>query len=186
MEFEPAELDNFNKWISGLFVGTAVIMGGWTLYALLAGNLERGPLITLALTVGILGLSALFTYFFKPAVYIVQPEGLLVKRCGPLKAVFIPFAEVEVVKALDAGSVWRSTRQFGGAGLFGYLGYFSVHGLGSCWLSATNWHKLVLLEGRKRWIISPADPESFVSYTTPFVESAKSLRKQLEGESEQS
>lgn len=107
------------------------------------------------------------TLAFRPVRYTITPEELIIHR--PLLNVRFKRSDIIKVEQLEKSKLSASIRTFGVGGLFGYFGSFFNLSLGHMTWYATQRNKYVLVTTRKnkKIVLTPNDPDSFVSEFTP-------------------
>jgi len=178
MEFRPAQADKMTRWTTAIFTLLVVGLAGGALVCWQLKQME--PFFGLAMMAVIFTLTLGIIRLFCPLAYTVTPDGLAIRRVGS-GTVFIPWAMVETAYEPEGITIWNITKTTGASGLYGHFGGFRIKGVGACWLSATNLHKLVVLHGDKNWVISPEETAAFIEYAKSYIEQASSLREQLKG-----
>ena len=100
-------------------------------------------------------------YFFTPKGFRFASQGFRIERLRNI--ITIPYNQILDVQR--GKWTWKAVRLGGSGGLYGYLGFFHLFGIGNVWMYVTNRHKMVLLETKKgvKYAFSPEDPEGFVS-----------------------
>ena len=99
-------------------------------------------------------------YLFTPKGFRFTSQGLGIERLR--NTIIIPYSQISTVQR--GKWTWKAARLGGSGGLYGYLGFYHIFGIGKVWMYVTNRHKMVLLETKKgiKYAISPRDPEDFV------------------------
>jgi len=99
-------------------------------------------------------------YFFTPKGFRLGFQGLEIERLR--NTIFISYNQISTVQR--GKWTWKAARLGGSGGLYGYLGFYHVFGIGKVWMYVTNRYKMVLLETKKgvKYAFSPDDPEDFV------------------------
>lgn len=102
-------------------------------------------------------------YGLKPSAYLITDKKLLIKRPLWSDAEFSlkSLSSAEKTERISTEGLWRT---FGNGGLFGYYGYFRNRELGAMTWYLTRRTQLILLKiGSEHVLISPADPDAFLS-----------------------
>ena len=97
-------------------------------------------------------------YLFAPRAYEITQTGIVVRRI--LRSFEIPFSSMKRVYVRDLGLM--SMRLFAMGGLFGFYGLYAVKGLGRIWVYVTRREKVVVIENRNKYAISPESNEEFL------------------------
>jgi len=99
-------------------------------------------------------------YLFTPKGFRLAFQGLEIERLR--NTILILYNQISTVQR--GKWTWKAARLGGSGGLYGYLGFYHVFGIGKVWMYVTNRHKMVLLETKKgvKYAFSPDDPEDFV------------------------
>lgn len=115
------------------------------------------------LGVPILALPAL-AYASTPMGYAVDERAIYIERKA-LSTVRVPLTQVTAVRPLPRPALSGAMRVYGTGGLFGWAGRYKARRLGAVSMHATNLDRLILVERRRRraLLISPADPNAFLS-----------------------
>ncbi len=151
-------LDTSAKVITiGVTILFAVII--FAQYALISeadGNL---PIYT---TVALL-LIYLFAFSFRPIHYVINSQQVIVHRL--FSDIKIERNNIQTVELLNKDDLAWTIRTFGVGGLFGYYGKFANGKIGSMTWYATRQDRTILIKtiGDKNIILTPDDPEKFVS-----------------------
>jgi hypothetical protein len=109
----------------------------------------------------------LFSLLLIGAAYAFSPRGYRVTAshievCRPIGPVRIPLAEVREVRRIGKKEMGGALRVAGSGGFFGYYGAYRNRALGSFKMYATDLSRSVLLSGKRRIVVSPDRPETFV------------------------
>ncbi len=154
-----AEYDNIVKVITTATVLGLSALNIWVSYKYVTNPASTSIFDVAFVTSLILGIIFL-TYLFAPKGYEVTLDGLLIKRL--LRSFTIPSKEIVAVNRVE--KISSGIRLWASGGLFGYFGLFWLSGLGRVWVYVTNKNKLVLIKTKdKKYIISPKDPNGFLS-----------------------
>ena len=135
----------------------AFIIGGQFVIITNAG--DASPIYTTS--------ACLIIYFlafaFRPLDYIVTNEEIIIRRL--IWNVHIKKVDIKSVAKVNKKEIRSSFRMFGVGGLFGYFGNFSNFSLGSMTWYATRRDTpvLVMTADNKRIILTPNEPDKFVS-----------------------
>lgn len=158
--FYPAPCDRYVRWIvRGYWLLSLSVVAG-----LFAATLRFGapggiaiPLWTAALFAGI----GLVCWAQQPRLYLLQDGELRVERRAFFPPARLDLATVRRVAPL--ASLPMTLRLWGNGGLYSWVGWFWSRGIGTYWMCATNLGELVLLDGERRWVVSPENRAEFVA-----------------------
>jgi hypothetical protein len=116
-----------------------------------------------ALTVTILaGLTLVICWAYHPINYSVNGNNLIIHR--PIKDLVIDVKKIEEVREIPTSDISYSIRTFGVGGLFGYFGLFANRKLGNMtWYATRRDHPVLVKTKKKKLIITPDFPRSFVN-----------------------
>jgi len=155
-----AEYDNIVKALTTAIVLGLPALNIWVGYKYATKFPASIAIFKMALVTSLILGIILLTYLFAPKGYEITLDGLLIKR--PLRSFTIPSKEIVAVNKVE--KISGGIRLWASGGLFGYFGLFKLSGLGRVWVYATNKNKLVLIKTKdKKYIISPKDPNGFLS-----------------------
>ena len=110
---------------------------------------------------GLLAVIMFISQQMSPKRYEISDTDMTIIRGWPFKNVAIPLDQVRVVR--DVKLPWSTIRTGGVGGLFGSGGWFWNKEIGSFFAAFTNGHKLVFIDARRKYVISPEDPEGFIA-----------------------
>lgn len=144
-------------------VFSLVLLGVAVATIIMTVKLSTTPMARVVLlTSSLLSLVALvLSAALGPRGYTIGPESLRVER--RLRPVVIPLSTIEGVETLPGDRLRVSIRTLGSEGLFGYYGRFRNAALGSYRMYATRSQGFVLIRGKVPYVITPEDPERFIS-----------------------
>lgn len=110
---------------------------------------------------GLFILLLVISWQVKAVAYEIRDGSLVVVRGWPFRDIVIPLSEVREVRPVKftAGTL----RTFGVGGLFSSTGFFWNKQLGSFFATVTNMNRAVLVEARRKIVISPERPEEFIA-----------------------
>ena len=102
------------------------------------------------------------TYLLRPRAIFIDNNGLTIDRM--VKPVKITFADIKLIRALNAEEMKWSLRTFGNGGMFGYTGKYYNRTLGSMTWYVTQRKNYILIEklDGKKIIITPDHPQDFL------------------------
>lgn len=129
----------------------------------------RAPAPARAILFGVAGaMLAMYAFIWlwmRPTGFVVAPDGLVID--WPVRRRRIEAAAVTAARILDRDQLRSELGRIvriGAGGLGGGFGLArTAHGLVELWVSRTDWMVLVECTGRRSLLITPADPERFVS-----------------------
>jgi hypothetical protein len=110
----------------------------------------------------------LFSWLWAPRAYRIEGNEVIVLRnFGQSR---IPLPGLKSARMLDKTELRGTIRTFGVGGLFGYFGKFYSTKLGSQTWYVTDRSRVVLLDtARGKYLLSPDNPETFLSLVSGFV-----------------
>jgi Bacterial PH domain len=142
-----ASYDRTTLILSG-FVCLFLLTAAWAVHSIMVA--------CLSLFVMLLG------YAYSPRGYILEGRSILVARLAG--TVRIPLDDVREVRRTTPDDFRGCVRLWGSGGLFGYYGLFSTAKLGkSTWYVTSRSHGIVLITGPKTVLLSPDDPDAFLT-----------------------
>ena len=100
-------------------------------------------------------------YLYTPKGFRFTTQGLGIERIR--NTIIIPYNQISTIQ--KGKWTWKAARLGGSGGLYGYLGFYHLFGIGKVWMYVTNRHKMLLLETKNgvKYAFSPKDPEDFVA-----------------------
>ena len=92
-------------------------------------------------------------YLYTPKGFRFTSQGLGIERLR--NTILLPYSQISTVQR--GKWTWKAARLGGSGGLYGYLGFYHLFGIGRVWMYVTNRHKMVLLETKKgiKYAFSP-------------------------------
>lgn len=129
----------------------------------------RAPAPARAILFGVAGaMLAMYAFIWlwmRPTAFVVAPDGLVIE--WPVRRRRIEAAAVTAARILDRAQLRRELGRIvriGAGGLGGGFGLAgTARGLVELWVSRTDWMVLVECTGRRSLLITPEDPERFVT-----------------------
>ncbi|MHB0998349.1 MAG: PH domain-containing protein [Armatimonadota bacterium] len=110
---------------------------------------------------GFLAFAIIMAAQLRPLRYELGSESIKIVRGWPYQTITIPISSVSSV---DKGDYFGLlARIFGVGGIFSMSGPFWIIGLGIVHTAITNSKRMVLIVANKKYIISPSDPDLFIS-----------------------
>lgn len=106
-------------------------------------------------------------YVSAPTAYRITGREIVIQR--PIGAIRIPFTEIQEIRRLGKEEIGGSIRTWGSDGFFGYYGRYRNSRLGSFRMYATDRSRLVLIRGKKTYVISPDKPDTFVEMARGYI-----------------
>ena len=169
--FYPAPLDRYARWIT---------RGYWLLSLLIVGSLfgatipaREGFVVTLGAAV-VLALTGIVSWALQPRLYLLDGGELRIERRALFPPARLDLATVRRVAPLALPHL--TLRLLGIGGLYGWIGWFWSRGVGTYWICATNLGELVLLDGERRWVVSPENRTEFIAAVCDRLELAPPTR----------
>ncbi|NLI09687.1 MAG: hypothetical protein GX447_02875 [Elusimicrobia bacterium] len=154
MNFE-AKKDFTVKLITNLFnIGSLIPL---ILYFYLP---HKNPVTLLVFSIMII--TSLLTWFFSPVSYQITETKINILR--PIKNIEIELSKIKEIKKIGKEDLKGAIRLFGSGGLYGFFGLFYKKDLGKFYAYCSNSSDLVLIKSDKLFLISPSQPEVFISY----------------------
>lgn len=155
MEFE-AKLD---RHVQMLTVLSIVILGGIYLFMMVNSRCISGGKNLYFL---FLILALLLPYIFAPRKFIVNSDGIGIKRIAG--TVLIPWGSIKSVKRHKNISFGKGVITiFGSQGLYGYFGLFRIKNIGKVYAYLTSIKDCVLIETKsKKYLLSPYPVDEFL------------------------
>lgn len=131
-----------------------VVTGGAFMVLFLAMYYEHSA------TTAILAAAIFGAYLYSPQQIEVSDAAISIKSF--LKTIHIPRAELRDVRWMG-GEMTNERRTFGIVGLFANWGLFTLTALGKVAVHSTNSAFDVLIEADKTYIVSPENPDEFIT-----------------------
>lgn len=150
--YRPAKMD------TAITIVTASVFLLLGIFLVLAVSMHEKPMWG---AVALLAVVIAVSWQMKPARYEVSDESVRVVRGWPFRNIAIPKAEIRDVRPVVL--TWRTIRTCGVGGLFSTGGWFWSRELGHFLVAMTNGHKLVLISNGGKFVISPGNPDEFIS-----------------------
>ncbi|MBI3911963.1 MAG: hypothetical protein HY320_13660 [Armatimonadetes bacterium] len=156
--FYPAPPDRFIFWVTWLYWVFVVLALVTVLSAPLPRAVASAGAVSLAVVLIGMGLVC---WGLQPRIYAVSPEAVVIQRRAFFPPVRLSVASITAARAVELP--WLIARLWGVAGCYSNTGWFWSPEMGIFWMSSTNGHHLVLLEGTRRVVISPEDRQGFLT-----------------------
>lgn len=99
-------------------------------------------------------------YLFVPKGFRFSSQSVGIERIR--NTITIDYNQILNIQKLKW--TWKALRLGGSGGLYGYLGYYHLFGVGKVWMYVSNRHKMVLLETKNgiKYAFSPKNPDDFI------------------------
>lgn len=145
MNFRPAPLDSFAKYLTIIIIGVMVVS---LFFPLINADYLYPSLMMFA----ILLISVLVSFSLRPKTFTLNKNILLIEKSFGNK--------VELSNILSAEKVIANGVRTGGVGgLFGYFGYFNGNDV---WCVTNKKKAVKLITEEKTYFISPDNPSEFI------------------------
>ncbi|MEW5950654.1 MAG: PH domain-containing protein [Elusimicrobiota bacterium] len=107
-------------------------------------------------------ITSLLTWLFSPVSYQITETKINILR--PIKNIEIELSKIKEIRKIEKEDLKGAIRLFGSGGLYGFFGLFYKKGFGKFYAYCSNPSDLVLIKSDKLFLISPSQPEVFISY----------------------
>ncbi len=145
--------------MDGITLGVTISV--WTLFLMVMMVLiGHHDVVSLAES-GFLILIVLFTWQVKGYSYEIRENAIVINRGWPFGSTVIPLADVRDVRRFKFTLL--TIRSFGIGGLFSVTGYFWKREVGGFYATVTNLKQSVLIDARRKVVISPENADEFIA-----------------------
>ncbi|MCA9755710.1 MAG: hypothetical protein KDA27_07910 [Candidatus Eisenbacteria bacterium] len=139
---------------------TTVVVVTVILASLLFGFMSRPYQLVSALFLAFAGIVLALAYTFKPIAYGMAPDGLTI--FFPWRRMRIPWSSITAVRLEPRNKAFQSVRVMGSGGVFGQIGRYWSAALGMHLRLVTDRSRVVVLDRKVPYCLSPDDPDRFV------------------------
>lgn len=151
--YRPSPMD-------GATLGVTIFVLGLLLFLAIITPISSGH-VPSAMMVGFLTLIVAISWQAKASRYEIRDGSIVIVRGWPFMDIVIPLSEVREVRSFKF--TLSTLRTFGIGGLFSSTGFFWNKETGSFFASVTNLKRAVLIEAKRKFVISPDEPDQFIA-----------------------
>lgn len=147
-------------WSQSLKISTLLFILLITVVYLWVAHITPDYFVVGRLLYLLLPLTVIGSYLFAPKSAALSNDAIIINR--PVMPVRIKMASVKNIEMLNNADLNGALKLFGVTHMFGFMGFFKSKKLGRFIMYATKQEGYVLIEGAKKYIITPENPEDFV------------------------